>query len=230
MRGVVREVGGTGARARMTHRAGRPVLDLDRIGAATLEVLRRGDLASVTMAAVAAELGVSVRALYHYVPDRRAMLAQATMSFQRGLTPPPDTGDWRADLRAHAVGLRERFRRHPRVLEIALQAGVVAADEHFYRVQEATLARLTGLGLSPRAAWLASSELIRFVGGAALLLDGDGPGADQEVLLAANTSHVVATGDYPLTAAALGANVTSDEQFETGLRFVLDGIAGLIQR
>lgn len=223
----MRTVGGDGVRRRMTHRAGRPVIDPDRIGAAALTVLRHHGLAGVTMAAVARELGVSVRAIYHYVPDRDAVLAEAARRWQRRLAPPPHTDDWRADLTAYATALRANLAAHPGVLEIALQAGVVGTDENFYVVQEATLARLTAMGLDPRRAWLAMAELVRFVAGFALMVERIHPDIDQASLVEQNAAHTSGSPGYPLSALAAAASVGPDDQFAFGLDLLLDGLGRL---
>lgn len=74
---------------------------------------------ALTMRAVADRLGVSTMALYHHLPDRRAMLiavADQSMSEQ----PMPETsGDgWVADLVAMSRWMRERYRAHPALVDV----------------------------------------------------------------------------------------------------------------
>ncbi|MYV59771.1 TetR family transcriptional regulator, partial [Streptomyces sp. SID4931] len=59
------------SRRRPATRKGRPVLTRESIAAKALEMAGAQGFASLTMRALATELGVTVRALYNYVEDRQ---------------------------------------------------------------------------------------------------------------------------------------------------------------
>lgn len=86
-----------------TSRGGRPKagrgLTLERVADAALTAIEAHGADRLTRPLVADELGVSVRALYRLAPTTEHLLAAAGARWQETWPPPPDTGDWEADLR-----------------------------------------------------------------------------------------------------------------------------------
>ncbi|MEM8925496.1 MAG: helix-turn-helix domain-containing protein [Actinomycetota bacterium] len=86
-----------------TARGGRPRagtgLTAERMAEAALAVVGANGADALTRRLVADELGVSVRALYRLAPTTEHLLAAAGARWQETWPPPPDTGDWAADLR-----------------------------------------------------------------------------------------------------------------------------------
>ncbi|MCF3118853.1 TetR/AcrR family transcriptional regulator C-terminal domain-containing protein [Streptomyces arenae] len=161
-----------GTRRRPTHRKGRATLTRDSVGRAALDYLGRHGPAELTMRSLAAELGVSPRALYNYVEDRRDLITVAAEIFASRWRPPtldPAPERWRDSLRAYGRDLRAHYRRHPGMTTLALHENV-ALTRHpaMLRNVDAAIGFFTeigGTGLPPREAYLACMETIRQVVG-----------------------------------------------------------------
>ncbi len=106
-----------------SERSGRgPVPEHGRaeIASAAIELADTGGLVEVSTRKVAAAIGAGATSLYRYVRTRDELLelmydtACGELDVNR-----PNTGDWRTDLCAVAYDLRELYRRHPWVLDLA---------------------------------------------------------------------------------------------------------------
>jgi len=95
-------------------------IDRDGVIAAGLALADAGGLAAVTMAAVAARLGVTPMALYRHVGDK-ADLLDGMVEHLVTEVPPPTTGPWFDRLARLAGAVRESARRHPNVFPLLLQ-------------------------------------------------------------------------------------------------------------
>ncbi|MGW2227997.1 TetR/AcrR family transcriptional regulator [Streptomyces formicae] len=160
------------ARRRPTHRKGRATLTRESVGQAALDFLGRHGPAELTMRALATELGVSPRALYNYVEDRRDLITVAAEIFQSEWRPPaldPAPDRWRETLRAYCRDLRAHYRRHPGMTTLALNENITMARHPvMLRNVDALIGFFTGIegtGLPPRDAYLACMESIRQVVG-----------------------------------------------------------------
>ncbi|MGA4838834.1 TetR/AcrR family transcriptional regulator [Streptomyces sp. G45] len=156
-------------RRRPTHRKGRATLTREGVGEAALAYLGRHGAAALTMRSLAAELGVSARALYHYVEDRRDLIAVAAEVFQAGWRPPgldPAPASWRRSLRAYCDDLRAHYRRHPGMTTLALSENItMAGHPAMLRNVDALIGFYAALGLTPADAYRACMETIRLVVG-----------------------------------------------------------------
>ena len=91
-----------------------------QIAAAAVELADAGGLDAVSMRKVAAAVGAGAASLYRYVETRDELLelmadaAAGEIDISRARS-----GDWRADLVALAHEIREVYRRHPWMLDIA---------------------------------------------------------------------------------------------------------------
>lgn len=83
-------------------RPSRPTLTREAILPAALQLLEREGLAGTTMRALARALRVDPMALYHYFPDRDALLAAAAAHAYATFRSRAPRGDWRAQLTALA--------------------------------------------------------------------------------------------------------------------------------
>ncbi|MCI3933827.1 TetR/AcrR family transcriptional regulator [Streptomyces sp. AN091965] len=156
-------------RRRPTHRKGRATLTREAVGEAALAYLGEHGAAALTMRSLAAELGVSARALYNYVDDRRDLVAVAAGIFQAGWRPPrldPAPGAWRAGLAAFCEDLRAHYRRHPGMTTLALSENVTMAGHPvMLRNVDALIGFYAALGLTPADAYRACMETVRLVVG-----------------------------------------------------------------
>lgn len=96
-----------GPRARFT------VSDIARAGVALAD---RHGLAGVTLAAVAAELGLTTTALYRYV-DAKDTLIEVMVDVAAG-PPPEQAGSWRDRLRSWGTALLQVYLAHPWLAEV----------------------------------------------------------------------------------------------------------------
>ncbi|MEU7579397.1 TetR/AcrR family transcriptional regulator C-terminal domain-containing protein [Streptomyces sp. NPDC041068] len=162
----------TRSRARPTHRKGRATLTRESVGEAALDHLGRHGPAELTMRSLAADLGVSPRALYNYVEDRRDLLTVAAEIFEARWQPPaldPSPERWRDSLRAYCRDLRAHYRRHPGMTTLALNENITTARHPaMLRNVDAVIGfftELEGTGLPLRDAYLACMDSLRQVVG-----------------------------------------------------------------
>ncbi|WP_043808140.1 TetR family transcriptional regulator [Rhodococcus triatomae] len=105
------------ADARVGRRTGRPpTLTADDIVTAALG----GDLAALSMPAVAKRLGVSHSALYRYFPDRESLLRACADRVVRATDWPDVDQPWRDLLSSMAGALWSCFDSHPGLAQVAL--------------------------------------------------------------------------------------------------------------
>lgn len=100
----------------------KPVLSLERIVAAAVELADAGGLAALSMARLAEKLGFTTMSLYRYVPSKDDLLV---LAFDAAIGPPPDSdpaAGWRARCEGWARALTEVYRRHPWALELPVSA------------------------------------------------------------------------------------------------------------
>lgn len=91
---------------------------LDDVARAGIRLADRDGLAGVTMAAVAAELGLTTTALYRYV-DAKDTMVEVMVDVAVGPPPPLATVDgWPAQVRAWAAGLLDVFLAHPWLCDV----------------------------------------------------------------------------------------------------------------
>ena len=214
-------------------RAGRgPVPEHSRaqIAAAAVGIADGSGLAAVSMRRVAAAIGTGAASLYRYVANRDELLelmADAVHA-ELDLSAPP-SGDWRADLLALARRMREVYRRHPWLLDVA--PGRVALGPHAVAYLEHALAVLAGLDVPARV----KLEAVAMLNGIVAL------GVRAEIAVGGSTSTwqaaqaeflaaVVAGGRHPHLAAAVtdaGAGPAGeDDLFDRVLPRLLGGLLG----
>lgn len=94
-------------------------MDPDEIAAAALEIVDTQGADALTMRAVANALGVSPMGLYRHVANKSALIALVAERAQRERPlPATSSDDWRDDLYALAVWIRETIRAHPAVISL----------------------------------------------------------------------------------------------------------------
>jgi AcrR family transcriptional regulator len=193
--------------------------------------------AALTMKAVAARLGpYSAMALYRYVYNKDGlvdlMLDAATAEIPLPGEPGPD---WRADLRALAAQTRQMIKRHPWYAVLIHTRPPVGP--HMMRRVEFMLRVLTARGASTAAAMTYAALIDRHIFGSGLQEAEEARmsrrhGLDDEASLTAAMAAVhdlaEASGRYPLLTSWLAepTGPSADEQFEIGLGFLIEGIAG----
>ncbi|MDJ1138528.1 TetR/AcrR family transcriptional regulator [Streptomyces iconiensis] len=154
-------------RRRPTHRKGRATLTRESVGRAALDFLGRHGPAALTMRSLATELGVSPRALYNYVEDRRDLITVAAEIFEADWRPPPldpSADGWRDSLDAFCRDLRAHYRAHPGMTTLALRENITAARHPTMLTNvEGLIGFYAEMGMSLPDAYLACMETLRVV-------------------------------------------------------------------
>ncbi|WP_406146552.1 TetR/AcrR family transcriptional regulator [Streptomyces anulatus] len=219
-------------RRRPATRKGRPVLTREIIAAKALEMAGAQGFPALTMRALAAELDVTVRALYNYVDDRGEVVSLAVDLMLTSWTPPPlDPAAWETSVAGYAGSLRALYRRWPRALLVSLDEDTPPASVHPNRLLnlDRFLRLLRDVGLDLPAALAAHRHLSLLVLSFALVVDGPAgrAGDDRNPLVpdAWLTAH--ADLDIPVLREAAALPLpTPDEQFDELVSAVVDRIRG----
>jgi AcrR family transcriptional regulator len=214
-------------------RGRKPGMTIDRIVATAVAVADADGLDALSMRRVADELGVGTMSLYRYLPGK-AELYELMLDAVMGEDPMVPAGDgWRDSLAEVARRSLAGYRRHPWLLDASLSRGLVGPNQA--AVLDRLLAALDGTGLTGGRKMAVIGLLIGYVQGRARRL------AD-----AARTERGMSDGRFwaefaPLlephldrfpTLAAVWRDdeLTWEDEFEFGLRRVLDGIEAYIDR
>jgi AcrR family transcriptional regulator len=190
---------------------------------------------ALTMQAVAARLGsYSAMALYRYVHSKDG-LVDLMLDRVAGEVPVPDGpgADWRADLYGLAVATRRMIQRHPWFA--ALYHTRPPAGPNLMRRLEFMLSVLVARGATAAEAMTFAALIDRHIVGSGLQEAEEARmsrrlGLDDEGALRGALAAVrgLAEDRFPILAGWLARPPAAapGEQFELGLRFLLDGIAG----
>lgn len=219
-------------RRRPATRKGRPVLTRGIIAAKALEMAGAQGFPALTMRALAAELGVTVRALYNYVEDRGEVVSLAVDLMLTSWNPPPlDPAAWEASVVGYAGSLRALYRRWPRALLVPLDEDTPPASVHSNRLLnlDRFLRLLRDVGLDLPAALAAHRHLSLLVLSFALVVDGPAgrAGDDRNTLVPDTWLTAHSDLDIPtLREAAALSLPTADEQFDQLVAAVVARIRG----
>ena len=216
---------------------------IDEIVDAAIAIADHGGIDTLTMRAVAAQLGIAPMSIYTYVPGKAELLDLMLDRLYLAMPRPPLADlPWRERLTSVATDNRTLFRAHPWLAAVAtirptLGPGTMAKYEH-------ELSAFTGLGLDDVTIDDALTYLLTFVQAAARAAHES---ADQAIDSAmtdeqwwtANEpllSRVFDPTAYPLaarigtaSAEANGAAYVPDHAYEFGLARTLDALAVLIE-
>jgi AcrR family transcriptional regulator len=205
-------------------------LTRERIVAAGIALADRHGLAAISIRRIAAQLGSSPMALYHYVPSKRDLLNLILDAINAEFEwPAARLTDWRSTLSHFARETRRSLKRHP------WASSLRAADPEYgpecIRTLESLLTTLSEFGLDTRTATRALGVLFVFVNGfVAAETANAGTRPSKTRLRAANqprfSSAVLATGKFPNVARflAMDAELPDDDGFERALNWILNGI------
>ncbi|WP_030197105.1 TetR/AcrR family transcriptional regulator C-terminal domain-containing protein [Streptomyces sp. NRRL S-87] len=216
-----------GTRSRTGAKAG---LSRGRVLRAALELADREGIEKLSMRKLGAELGVEAMTLYHYVPNKAALLdglVELVVSAVRPAAGPP-VGDasadawsadaWPARLHGFAVALRAELLRHPGV--IPLVATRPARSAAALRAVEDTAAALAGAGVEPLRALRIVNAVATFVIGHCLAEAATTPGHPEEA------DAPLDLADFPTLAAAVAAGLGTPEDHRARFALALDALLG----
>ena len=161
----------------MAHRIGRPraearTLSKERAVAAALAIVDAGGMEALTMRRLAAELDVDPMAIYHHLPNKRALVRALVAEVFGGLNRSlarMHHGDWRDRVRAFARAYLGVARAHPGlVLHLVTEAD--AATTEIAAASEVLYAALADAGLDARRIVAAADLIVDWLNGVALAL------------------------------------------------------------
>ncbi|GLZ28284.1 TetR family transcriptional regulator [Lentzea sp. NBRC 105346] len=220
-------------------RGRKPKVTVDQIITAAVAAADADGLGAMSMARVAADLGLGTMSLYTHVPGKAELIDLMVDAVLRERDLRPADGDWRAQVELYARRTREVYRRHPWLRDVSmvrppLGPGLLAGEEFL-------LAALSGIGLEPRQVVAAMGAIMTFVDGAvAAEVDTAqlerATGESTDAWWAARqlfwdeyfdvTRYPAMTSVWERGGFDLSTGEQSENAFEFGLRRLLDGIEG----
>ncbi|MFF4121979.1 GntR family transcriptional regulator [Microbispora rosea] len=219
-------------------------LTRERVVRAAIEIADAEGLTALSMRGVAARLGVAAMSPYRYVggkDDLILLMADAAFG-ELGYPADPPAG-WRERLEIAGRTLWATFRRHPWLAQLS-PLGRPLPLPGLTAHADWALAALDGLGLDPATVLDVHILLYSHVQGLAINLEREaqiaaatGLSEDQWMdVQGPALSAIAGSGRYPAFAKVLGDlgedgyDFRLDDLFELGMRLLLDGVTGLVER
>jgi len=199
------------------------------IGAAALVIVDRRGLEGLSMRTLAAALGTGPMTVYNYVKNRDELEELVAEAILGDIKLPAKSPDWRRDAAAVATALWHGVRRHPNAVPLVLTRRTLSPSTYDVADRLIEAIRRGGLaGADLLAAFRAVLSLV--MGSAQAELAGPLAGVDrdrEQVAVAARIGRLAGT-EHPHVAslAQISQQSTAVADFERGLEFLLDGIAG----
>ncbi|GAA3977558.1 hypothetical protein GCM10023085_69980 [Actinomadura viridis] len=216
----------------------KPAYSRAQITRAAIRIADAEGLEAATMRRIAAEIGTGAMSLYRYVPSRDDLIQLVAdhLMGEIDLTGVP-SGDWRADLRRYAEGLRAMWLRHPWVATVQrslpglgpnqlqlIERVMGALDPHLSIDENLRLMAMLNSHIeSAVREEISSAEEVRR------------SGLSESEWLARSSPRVhqlVSSGKYPIftkiVMEARRPHLSRDDQFRNGLEHILDYIAAAI--
>ncbi|MEU7838429.1 MULTISPECIES: TetR/AcrR family transcriptional regulator C-terminal domain-containing protein [unclassified Nonomuraea] len=215
--------------------AQRQTLSPQRIAMTAVEIADAEGLEAITMRRLATELGVAPMAPYRHVSGKDDLLQLMVDHVYAGFHLPAER-EWRESMRTLALRTRDLMLRHLWLAQLPPQARLSLTPNRM-RVAEQALSALDGLGLDADAMMSVFRAVDAYVQGALndesavrnlMHEQGWSDGDELRSELAPQMIWHMRTGRYPTFQRYLQTATRKDDaqwQFETGLTYVLDGIA-----
>ena len=215
--------------------APRAALTPHRIASMAVEIADTEGLDAITMRRLASELGVAPMAAYRYVSGKDDVM-ELMVDLVHGELEHSQADGWRETMRALALRTRALMLKHPWLAQLSPQAAFALTPNRM-AVAERSLTALDGLGLNADTMMAIVRTIDSYVHGATnaeitlnQLMEGRGWSSDDELKtgLAPQMIWLMGTGRYPTFQRYLLEGTHKDDpqwQFETGLDYILDGIA-----
>jgi AcrR family transcriptional regulator len=197
----------------------------DEIAAAALGIVDEAGLSALSMRSLAGALGTGPMTVYNYVPGKEGLEELVVAAVVAEVRVPEPTDDWQRDAYAIADAMWRGIRAHPAAIPLVLTRRTLSATG--FAAADALIAALARAGLSDRDRLAAFHGVLGFVVGAAHAELAGPFTRGRDAADAAARIGSVAAGTYPHIEAlsAVAMNTTAEEDFERGLRMLLDGIA-----
>ncbi|GHE85861.1 transcriptional regulator [Streptomyces spiralis] len=230
--------------ARTRAAVARTPLSRERIVEAAFTVLDRQGLDGLSMRQVAAELGVTVSALYAHVSSKDDLLElMYTRLFDGFELPRPDPDRWQEQVRDYARAGRRRLLSHRDMARISMAHVPFTAELLPYVESLLAIFRTAGLPdrIAAEAGDLISTYIDGFVLEEGMWRDRAAEQSGEDTSLARPDWREMAeemqdyfaslpAQDFPHLRALAGMMVTdsSDERFDIGLEIILRGLASYL--
>lgn len=196
---------------------------VDEIATAALRIVDDSGPAALSMRALASALGTGPMTMYNYVADKEALEELVVAAVVAEIVVPEATDDWQRDVHTIAIAMWHGVRAHRAAIPLVLVRRMSSATG--FAIADALVAALGRAGLSDPDRLSAFHAVMGLVFGSAQAalagpLTGDAPEAATQIgsVAGAEFPHIEA-----LSRVAAGTSVTDD--FEGGLRMLIDGIA-----
>jgi len=208
-------------------RAGEETLTRERIVGAALSLVDEEGMEALSMRRLAKELGVDPMAIYHHLPNKRALLSGLIEKAFSGMRVPgsEETGDWRERVRRWARAFREVARAHPKLVP-HLASYPEAASEATLESTEELYAAFEAAGMTPTRILGAVGVVVDYLNGYALAEASGALGVPDEQREMLELLDSRPQGELPAMRRTLEA--LSGENLGTDFKFGLDVLlAGL---
>lgn len=211
----------------------RAPLNRDRVLRAAVAIADRGGIESLTMRELARELDVQAMSLYNHVANKDDVLDGIVDLVLSDVELPTDEPDWKQAMRRRAVSARRVFVLHP--WSSALIDSRDSSGPTRLRYFDWVIGTLRRAGFSlPQTAQAFSliDSYIYGFGRQQLNMSADGDVDPKEMAEAFKAAFPA--DEYPYLAEmvfehALKDGYDPDEDFEFGLRLILDGLERVLQ-
>ncbi len=218
----------------------KPALTLDQIVDTAIGVADADGLDALSMRRIARELDVGTMSLYRYVPGKAELLDLMLdrVSDPGTLLDGAEDRSWRETLEVSASGSRTLYLKHPWLIQVNWARPVFGPNT--VAGVEWVVAGLADLPLTDQEKVMVLTAVDAYVTGSVrqqIMYQNaaEETGVSDEEFWATQTpvlERAMASGNFP-AMAALAANSFDagwDETFAFGLRCLLDGLAGLLER
>ncbi|GBF07340.1 transcriptional regulator, TetR family [Deinococcus aerius] len=201
--------------------ADQPLLTPERIVAAALRMIDQDGVEALSTRKLAAALGVSSKAVYHYYATKDELLHAVYLAILDELELPAETADsWQDGLRRLAHSFRRLAQRHPSFITDFLRPHEPAARE--LDVTDALYTLLRQAGLPERLVLQTGRILITFlIGYLRAELDGT---FSREALQRQRTVAAQHPARYRSIPHLPMPDTGSDEDFDLALNLILAGL------
>ena len=197
----------------------------EEIAAAALDIVDTQGLSALSMRSLAAALDTGPMTVYNYVADKEGLEELVVAAVVAQVRLPDPTDDWRHDAYAIADAMWRGIRAHPGAIPLVLTRRTLSATG--FAAADALIATLARAGLADRDRLAAFHAVLGFVVGAAQAELAGPLTRGRDAADAAARIGSVAAGTYPNieALAKVATKMSVDEDFDRGLRMLLDGIA-----
>lgn len=219
----------------LTERApeARSPLTREQIVEAAIRLADAEGLDALSMRRLGSELGAGATSIYWHMRNKDELLDLVVDRIIGEVRDEIVSADgWRAELEETARAIRRVLVRHRHIAPVI--GSRPTFGPHAVEALEWMIGRVRAAGADVRTALLAAQSVINYAAGFAVFECRDPLGADateqEREAFMAELGRFVATlppDRFPNTLATMsvGASIAPDEQFEFGLRCLMDGIA-----